>query len=349
MTALGGTGTVRLRLDAGDVARVRLCSTWGRFSESLFSLRLLRERRSSPLVEGWRDVVEGRVEGWTAPLLALTPKSPLIDLHTVVGEALEMDQALKSLGAAPVAQLREELRPLSWWAGGCPARVRGWLRDLLDGDRRAHRELAELFERYYRHAVGPYWEMIQSYLEAERAHRGRIMADSGVEGLLGALHPRIRWRPPFLEVDSARVSGRLQSTWVLGRRCLVLVPSVFCLDGPKVLRSIGDETSPDVLVYPALRDMRDAASLWTPGTAPEQLALAKLLGNTRASALQAIAKTCTTTGLARRLRVAPATASHHISVLRDAHLVTSSRKGNAVDHRVTALGAALLEGDRAGH
>jgi DNA-binding transcriptional ArsR family regulator len=56
--------------------------------------------------------------------------------------------------------------------------------------------------------------------------------------------------------------------------------------------------------------------------------------------------TCTTSDLARRLGIAPATASHHVGVLRDAKLVASSRTGNAVNHRLTDLGTALLNGHR---
>jgi DNA-binding transcriptional ArsR family regulator len=74
--------------------------------------------------------------------------------------------------------------------------------------------------------------------------------------------------------------------------------------------------------------------------------LGGLLGDTRARALGEIAgAACTTTELARRVGVSPATASHHASVLREAGLITSRRYGSTVLHRITARGAALLGGD----
>jgi hypothetical protein len=45
-----------------------------------------------------------------------------------------------------------------------------------------------------------------------------------------------------------------------GGRSLILVPSVFCLDGPLLLTGRADQTSPHVLVHPALRGMRDATT-----------------------------------------------------------------------------------------
>jgi DNA-binding transcriptional ArsR family regulator len=71
--------------------------------------------------------------------------------------------------------------------------------------------------------------------------------------------------------------------------------------------------------------------------------LAALLGRTRAKAIQAIAAGCTTTELARALAVAPATASEHATVLRNAHLISTRRHHNAVLHTLTPLGAALLD------
>jgi DNA-binding transcriptional ArsR family regulator len=57
-----------------------------------------------------------------------------------------------------------------------------------------------------------------------------------------------------------------------------------------------------------------------------------------------LADGCTTTGLARRLGVSPSTASHHAGVLRDARLIQTTREGNTVHHRLTDLGATLLNG-----
>jgi len=78
------------------------------------------------------------------------------------------------------------------------------------------------------------------------------------------------------------------------------------------------------------------------GSAPAA-SLAALLGRTRAKAIRAIAAGCTTTELAWALGVAPATASEHATVLRNARLISTRRHRNAVLHTLTPLGAALLD------
>jgi DNA-binding transcriptional ArsR family regulator len=279
-----------------------------------------------------------------ASLLVLFLTSPPVDLHTVVGQASTIDEALGILEATPVEQLRAELQPLRPRAGDTSPWTAAWLRDLFDGDPGARRELVERLHEYYGSAVDPYWKSIRAFLEAERDRRGRIMADAGVGRLLATLHPSISWQPPLLLVgDVTQEPAACRSEpHVLGGRSVALVPSVFCLDEPRVLARPGDRTSPLVLFYPALRDREDATAIWTPEAESGHRALARLLGETRASALEAIADTCTTSEVARRIGVSLPTASHHAAVLRAKGLIVSRRHGGTMIHRITALGAGLL-------
>lgn len=80
--------------------------------------------------------------------------------------------------------------------------------------------------------------------------------------------------------------------------------------------------------------------------APAPRSLAALLGRTRAAALRTIDSGCTTSGLARRLGVSPASASEHATVLREAGLIISRRDRNAVYHTLTPLGHDLLSAGR---
>jgi DNA-binding transcriptional ArsR family regulator len=75
-----------------------------------------------------------------------------------------------------------------------------------------------------------------------------------------------------------------------------------------------------------------------------QSGLAGLLGPTRAAVLAALAGGSTTGEVARRLRISPAGASQHATVLRRAGLILSTRRGNNVLHTLTPLGTALLDG-----
>jgi DNA-binding transcriptional ArsR family regulator len=338
------TGGPRLQLNDADLGKLTVSPGWGPFTESLLSLRLLRRRQPCILGEDWRRMASGRLPPEASLLLALAPAAPLIDLHTVVGGARSIQQALERLGGAPAEQVRSELSRLPPWHGDVAPGVRAWVRDLGAGSTRARRVLVELVREYYECAVEPSWTAMQAALTAEQARCGQTLVKDGLDRLLATLHPKIRWQPPFLDVDTAHVPGQRRTSCVLDGRSLVLVPSIFCLDGPHVLRSTADETAPDVLVYPVVRTSEDAASLRPSELAPTQSALERLLGRTKAAVLTVVADTCTTSQLAALTGVTAPTASHHATVLRNAGLIRTSRAGNAVLHRLTALGAELVKG-----
>ncbi|WKE68376.1 helix-turn-helix transcriptional regulator [Streptomyces sp. WP-1] len=88
--------------------------------------------------------------------------------------------------------------------------------------------------------------------------------------------------------------------------------------------------------------MLGAARLWAPATRPP--AIARLLGAGRAAVLAETLVPSTTSGPARRVGLAPATVSHHLTVLRDAGLVTAERRGHEVLCRQTPPAAALYSG-----
>ncbi len=89
--------------------------------------------------------------------------------------------------------------------------------------------------------------------------------------------------------------------------------------------------------------MQGAARLWEPAT--RSPTIARLLGSDRASVLAETLVPSTTSGLAQRVGLAPATLSEHLTVLRDAGLVTATRRGREVLYRQTPLAAALLHRD----
>lgn len=338
----------RLQLNAEDLAKVRVSSSWGPFNEALMSLTQLRTRRPNLLVDGWHQAVRGELDDRLSPLLALVPPPGFIDLHTVVGNAPAIDDALERLEGAPDGHVHLELNGHRPSLLGADTRMQRWWHDLSEGDRSARRALVELIWRYHRSIIAPHWGPIAAYLAAEQARCARIMASDGVGGLLTQLHPAIRWSPPFLDVNVDHSCNLEAATGAheprdLGGSSVVLVPSVFCLDRPWVLWNVLDQSQPKLIVYPALRTVEDAIALWADRPSPRPQTLARLLGPTRAEALDVVADTCTTTELAHRLDVALATASHHVGILREAQLIASRRDGNAVRHRLTALGATLLD------
>lgn len=130
-------------------------------------------------------------------------------------------------------------------------------------------------------------------------------------------------------------------TFVGGGRGLVLKPKVFG-EGPSISVPDPDEDEPFVLFFPATPD-------WSAFIAPTEHSavtnpLADLVGGTRASVMEALADhELTTSTLAKLLRISTASASEHATVLRAAQLVASTRQGNRVVHRLTALGDALIQ------
>jgi DNA-binding MarR family transcriptional regulator len=61
-----------------------------------------------------------------------------------------------------------------------------------------------------------------------------------------------------------------------------------------------------------------------------------------------IAGGCTTTELAKRCRISLAGASRQAAILREAGLITTRRAGQAVQHDLTVLGRAVLDGSMTG-
>jgi DNA-binding transcriptional ArsR family regulator len=173
-------------------------------------------------------------------------------------------------------------------------------------------------------------------LYAEQAARRRTLADGGPGALLASLQgPRIRWRPPVLEIG---MPGTVEME--LGGRGIALVPSVFVGREPSLHENPNHEDEMPRLILPA-EDAR-SARLWAPSRSRGS-ALAALVGRNRAAVLQSVADGCTTTELARRVGISLAAASQHASVLRGAGLIATRRQGSAVLHVLTPLGADLLQ------
>ncbi len=100
-----------------------------------------------------------------------------------------------------------------------------------------------------------------------------------------------------------------------------------------------------IQVRPPLGPLADLPMLTgTAATLEQGIAalLAALVGRNRAAVLGTIAEGCTTTELADRVGISLAAASQHASILRDAGLITTHRKGSAVLHILTPLGVGVL-------
>jgi len=317
---------LRIRFRPQDLARVRFMIS--PMAETILSVAALGRHDPQPPFEGWRDAQRRNLVG--APsrvLLGLVPADwhPTVALAPIVGERPLFDEELEAVLAFSPRPLQAFLATLD-----SPALTARWLPMLPDGASSERRLARDLLSDYHRRCIAESWPAVRVQLEADVAYRTGVRAEQGTGVVLATLHPAVHWNDPVLEVG---VPGRSRSM-DLGGCGLVLVPSVFAWPDPIVLL---DGNGQPVLLYPA----RDQLALWNP-PAHDRDVLAVLLGGTRAAVLLAAAGGDSTSHLAQRLDVSVASASQHLTALRNAGLVASTRRGRAVHHDLTPLGVQLL-------
>ncbi|MGW1769468.1 ArsR/SmtB family transcription factor [Streptomyces sp. NPDC002073] len=311
---------IRVHLTADDLARARIAHAPEPFAETVDSIRTLQRRDQQAAFEPWRSLVRSRFSfGTMGPLLDLVPPGSRPgerpDLLTTLRGTRSLDEALALLSDG-----QEDTAV----------------------DRTALDRLGAAFRAYHRIAIAPYWPRISAVQHAEIAIRRRVMAEQGVEALLGTLHRSVRWCAPVLEIAHPDcVDIRLEG------QGLLLAPSFFLWPTVQVHVPRAPKCAPLQVKFPVSLDpLSFRTTVWGEKEAAGA-ALPSLLGRTRAAALQAIETgSLSTTELGRRLGVTPAAASQHAGVLRAAGLITTRRQGGCVHHNVTSLGTALVRGSR---
>jgi DNA-binding transcriptional ArsR family regulator len=247
-----------------------------------------------------------------------------------IGPAATFEEEIAAVRAADPEAAREDTAlSLACTPGALESdHGRAWLADPA----RMVRELADALEEAWRVLVAPEWPRLRALLEADVAFHSRRLAEVGLGALLPELDPRLSWNGRTLTLSLHGEYAR-----DLGGQGLVLMPSVF--SWPDVITGFEPPWQPTV-VYPA----RGLAGLWTEPADRTPGALARLLGANRAAVLCALDDPATTTALAHRLRLAPSSVSAHLTVLRDAGLLTTRRYGHQVLYERTPLGMALASG-----
>jgi DNA-binding transcriptional ArsR family regulator len=333
---------LRIVFSPEDIARTRVAPAGDRVWELVLSLHLLQGRTFDPLMAAWqRDVYEGlRRDSGSGQLRLLfglnPPRGYFPDFLTPYESVQGFAAGLDAVRSTSTERLHHDLTVLAT-ENALPSHAPA----LARGEPEVLRQLTDSMEQYQSVAITPYWARIQAAVEADRSRRARAMLDGGAEGLLASLRPAMRWKSGVLEVLDYPANRELR----LDGRGLLLVPSFFCARTPVALL---DPALPPVLVYQVDRFGGLAgASGDGAGAAPAhdggRDALAALLGRTRAAVLEAVSDGCTTGEVARRLRISPAAASQHATVLRNAGLLVSQRERNTVLHTLTELGRAVLD------
>jgi hypothetical protein len=202
------------------------------------------------------------------------------------------------------------------------------LKELVTNPGQALPTLAETLRGYWARAIAPHWDRILAVLESDVLHRARQQAAGGAHSLFGGIHETVRFTEHRLEIDKP-----WDASTALDGQGLLLVPSVFIWPNVAV---IDKQPWQPTLIYPA----HGGALLWEPPPSPSE-ALIALMGPRRARVLNVLDEPRSTTELARLLAVPAASVSQHLTVLRNAGLVTRQRVGRVVLYRRSSKGDLL--------
>ncbi|MEU4679447.1 winged helix-turn-helix domain-containing protein [Micromonospora sp. NPDC023737] len=325
---------LRLRLRPADLRRIRFVDRLHPVGTALLASQALR----GPAVVGNAPAPVDRAVGAagdefraaTAALRHLLPaRGRLPDFLTPLDGLESLEAGLDAIRSAPIQRVRADVRAAYADLPATPLRRR-----FAAADPEVFDLLANATRAWFDAVLAPHWAQLTL------AHRHQVdaaaqrFAATGLDGLLGGLHPLIRWRAPVLDIETWW-SGDLPGTG----NGLILMPSSLAGARPRVLV---EPDRPVLLVYPV---PTGAPLTGAPLTVASQVdPLARLLGRTRAAVLRRLAEPGehTTTALAQATGISLASASEHATALRAAGLLSTVRVGGTVRHRLTSLGMHLL-------
>lgn len=237
-------------------------------------------------------------------------------------------QDLAAIRATPTQQAREEI---DHWLASHPVHDERSLKILQSSD--AVNRIADTLDEAWNALLAPDWHQLKAMCEYDVVHRAGRLARFGWAAALDGLHDRVSWNNSAIELKGHPPRDPV----ALEGNGLLLVPSVFVWPG--LVMHI-DEPWPKALIYPA----RGVAALWQTTPHVDATALHALIGAPRTHLLSALEHPATTTQLVAMLGMTLGATGRHLSVLREAGMITRARSGRSVLYRRTPLGDALAAG-----
>ncbi|WP_341719250.1 DUF5937 family protein [Micromonospora sp. FIMYZ51] len=180
--------------------------------------------------------------------------------------------------------------------------------------------------RFWRLTQADLWPTLHRVLDEDIRHRATVATRTGLADIVRTLDPRLTWDGSRVTLDSP---AELSLDAAQG---LILAPSAFL---PRPAVYLG---APGLIMvgYPA----RGRGQVWSlPPPVGEETGV---LGARRAALLTDLGTPLTTTELAARHGISPATVSYHLGRLRRAGLVVSRREGHEVRYERTRSAVELL-------
>jgi len=325
--------TVRIFLSSLDLTRTRFAFSplW----ETVMGYRVMRDPSHFAVHLPWVCEAREATQGLDlSPLEALVrPKGYLPDFLTPPPSSALPDfaQELSTLRNTPLETVRREVALTYPNPKAMPEAARAF----LDDTAQALEGLADAAQHFWECALEAHWPRLRAMLESDVLSRARHLALGGFEALFADLNPLVRYREGFLELDGSLCAESFPEVVPAGRG-LLLMPSAFVW--PR-FNTILDPAWQTTLAYTP----RGVANLWNPQPPPVGQALELLLGKSRAEVLLSLDPPSSTLELAHRLHLAPGGVSEHLTLLRQAGLVETHRRGRFVLYRLSPTGCALLE------
>ncbi|UXW85325.1 helix-turn-helix domain-containing protein [Microbacterium azadirachtae] len=320
---------VDFHLSPGDIQAVRFGISPGH--ELAHAVRVLLRPEQYPLAWGWLKNVRDRLPGDAFGVLAhvIGADGYMPDFVTTTARwDLGPDDELAALREAPLAGMRVDLGKMVVRSSG---RRQDALRRMQDDPAWARAMIADAWAEVWEAAMAPVWPQLERILRSDIAVRSRTIATEGLAAMASGIHPQVSWGD-----GSVRVRLRRHSEDVDCRGGgLVLVPSVMSSWGCMV---ITEPPAQPTLFYPA----RGVTAGWAADAEDLVRALEALIGPVRAGILFTAHVPRTTSRVAAEAGIAVSTASHHLTVLRDAGLIVSTRDGARMMHLRAPLGEALV-------
>jgi hypothetical protein len=321
---------VAFRLVPDDIAAIRFGVSPGH--ELCHAVRVALRPSEHPLQWGWlrrvRDTVPRESFDLLALLIGVDGYFPDFLTTTPGWDTTPADEA-RRLRDVPAELMRVDLGKMLDRSTG---ERRAAIARMRADPERARETIAEAWLEVWSAMLAPVWGTLERILRADIAVRARRIATEGVAGMVGSLHHAIEWHG-----DSVRVAMRTHREELDCRGSgLVLVPSVMATRCAVLTEPPAQPT----LFYPA----HGVTETWARDSVESALALAALVGQARAGILLAAHEPRTTSQVAADAALALSTASHHLTVLREAGLVESTRDGARVLHVRSPLGEALVGG-----
>jgi DNA-binding transcriptional ArsR family regulator len=311
---------IRVDLDAASVARVRV--TPSPIFEVVSWLAVLATGARHPVLgdsgPAARFALRYRPVAAAATLVAtcsaqrylpdlLTPKPAPAPFGTLLNAQIDAVAAV----SPEIAQAQ------------LPARARAVMSraSLRRYDSCAPTVLAGGLRTFWHVALADQWSVVDRALDNQVREFGTVLASGGVAALFDAL-PGTRWTGGSLHLDKPHD----QQVAFRGEE-LVVMPSLLTAH-PVIAQvdSAADATLGYLAPARAVPSTRNASSL---------------LGRGRTAVLAHMGDPATTRELARRLKAAESTVSHHLQALTAAGLATRERRGQSVVYQLTELGHGL--------